>query len=286
MKIKNYPFYKPNFNRASNYAHDYPLAAHIFDFPTTFWLTGGKKSQRNVDRSLQRLFARAYPTLPVVAVYAIPNRDVGQHSRGGLNAVEYIRYIDKIATGIGSNSPILVFEPDALAHAATVLDESELHDRLSLMKEAIQILTTKSNAIIYIDIGHSDWLIPDTAAAMLSNFNDQKIRGFSVNVSNFRTTRESLDWSNDVCELVNKDLYYVVDTSRNGLGPLNYEWCNPPGRALGYPPTVDTGSRKCDAYLWVKIPGESDGTDNGGPKAGRFWPEYAESLVKRSGGSV
>ena len=37
---------------------------------------------------------------------------------------------------------------------------------------------------------------------------------------------------------------------------------------------------KCDAYIWVKIPGESDGKCNKGPKAGMFWGEQAEELVK------
>ncbi len=62
--------------------------------------------------------------------------------------------------------------------------------------------------------------------------------------------------------------HFVVDTSRNGQGPWTapageypdaQEWCNPPGRGLGARPTTDTGNALVDAYLWVKIPGESDG---------------------------
>ena len=49
---------------------------------------------------------------------------------------------------------------------------------------------------------------------------------------------------------------------------------------LGEPATTKTKNRFCDAYLWVKIPGESDGKCNGGPKAGMFWGEQAEELVK------
>ena len=58
------------------------------------------------------------------------------------------------------------------------------------------------------------------------------------------------------------------------------EWCNPNDRALGEPSTCDTTHNKCDAYLWIKIPGESDGRCNGGPKAGRWWGVQAEELVK------
>lgn len=75
-------------------------------------------------------------------------------------------------------------------------------------------------------------------------------------------------------------LPFVVDTSRNGRGPLDAagyaaapygqpdavigalnagNWCNPPGAGLGLRPTSSTGSALVDAYLWVKTPGQSDG---------------------------
>jgi endoglucanase len=74
---------------------------------------------------------------------------------------------------------------------------------------------------------------------------------------------------------------FIIDTSRNGHGPLNGaqygaapynqsatvqagltsgNWCNPPGAGLGLRPTANTGVALLDAYLWVKIPGESDGS--------------------------
>jgi endoglucanase len=75
--------------------------------------------------------------------------------------------------------------------------------------------------------------------------------------------------------------HFVIDTSRNGLGPNDMSayaappygqpagvvsalqagnWCNPPGRGLGLQPTASTGAALVDAYLWVKTPGESDGS--------------------------
>jgi endoglucanase len=62
--------------------------------------------------------------------------------------------------------------------------------------------------------------------------------------------------------------HFVIDTSRNGQGPWTppnhptgdaQDWCNPPGRGLGLLPTANTGVELVDAYLWIKIPGESDG---------------------------
>jgi len=84
--------------------------------------------------------------------------------------------------------------------------------------------------------------------------------------------------------------HFVIDTSRNGQGPLDASvygnapynqpssvistlnggnWCNPPARGVGVRPTANTGVSLLDAYLWVKIPGESDGTCNaqGGVRA-------------------
>ncbi|MGV9627830.1 glycoside hydrolase family 6 protein [Streptomyces sp. NPDC003487] len=99
--------------------------------------------------------------------------------------------------------------------------------------------------------------------------------------------------------------HFVIDTSRNGLGawtppPGKYTgdpeaWCNAPGRGLGPRPTADTGVPLVDAYLWLKIPGESDGSctrNTGGtidpeygivdPPAGVWWPDQAHTLARNA----
>jgi endoglucanase len=80
--------------------------------------------------------------------------------------------------------------------------------------------------------------------------------------------------------------HFIVDTSRNGLGPWQYpstyasdaaalDWCNPPGRGLGVRPTVNIGNTLVDAYVWVKTPGQSDGTCNrNGSAVGTPDPEW------------
>jgi endoglucanase len=99
--------------------------------------------------------------------------------------------------------------------------------------------------------------------------------------------------------------HFVVDTSRNGLGPWQppaatypdaQDWCNPPDRGLGRRPTADTGIELIDAYLWVKTPGESDGECTRGlgpagttvdpewgrvdPAAGQWFPEQGLQLAE------
>ena len=85
----------------------------------------------------------------------------------------------------------------------------------------------------------------------------------------------------------------MIDTSRNGNGPYTEgdpeeNWCNPPGRALGEAPDDETRrAGLVDAYVWVKRPGESDGTCKGGPKAGRRWyPELREGRTLGARGWV
>jgi endoglucanase len=89
--------------------------------------------------------------------------------------------------------------------------------------------------------------------------------------------------------------HFLIDTSRNGQGPLdtsvyavapynqpaaaiqtltNGSWCNPPARGLGTHPTASIGVSLLDAYLWVKTPGESDGTCDASGGA-RAW-DYAD----------
>jgi endoglucanase len=100
--------------------------------------------------------------------------------------------------------------------------------------------------------------------------------------------------------------HFVVDTSRNGQGPwtpmVSYpdaqDWCNPPGRGVGLRPTMDTGNTLIDAYLWIKIPGESDGECTRGlgpggttvdpewgiidPAAGQWFPQMALQLAQNA----
>ena len=276
----NYPFWINDFDRIKNYREKYPLASTIFEYPQAFWYGDNpKKPKKWMEKSIQRLLKRAAPQLPVFVMYNIPNRDVGQYSKGGAKTRErYIDFVERFAKGIGDTEAIIIYEPDALPHS-TLLDKEEQEWRLELMKESLNILTNNCNGIIYVDVGHSNWLSPEVVSDLLNRVSNPKIRGFSVNSCNYRSTKECVKWARKICSIRKND-YYVIDTSRNGQGPLDDEWCNPPQRGLGEPPTTNVQHMKCDAYLWIKIPGESDGKCNGGPKAGKFWGEQAEELVK------
>ena len=278
----DYPFFVNNFDRVKNFKQKFPLVSKIFEHPVSFWY-GDREGKycSHIDKGILRLVKRAYPYLPVFVIYNMPNRDMGHYSKGGAKSEEsYIEFMEAFCRGIKNISPIVIYEPDAIPHATLMSDEDRLW-RLSLMKKGLEVLAEQSTAYVYVDVGHSNWLSPEQAANLLNHVSNDKVRGFSVNVSNFRTTEESMRWSLQVCEHRPQD-HFVIDTSRNGNGPFGNVWCNPPGRSLGIPPTTSTGEERCDAFLWIKIPGESDGKGNKGPRAGRFWPEYAEQLVLNS----
>ena len=83
--------------------------------------------------------------------------------------------------------------------------------------------------------------------------------------------------------------HFIIDTGRNGNGPpTGFEkkdernWCNPDGRALGTPPTTNTDDPLYNAFLWLKPPGESDGTCNHGPAAGVWWPAKALEMARNA----
>ena len=207
----NYPFWVFDWNRVKDYQDKYPLTREIFKYPLSLWYGNrSAKPIKGLDKSLYRLFNRSGNKMPVLVIYNMPNRDIGQYSKGGAKTQnEYLEFIQDFTNGIGNNSPIVIFEPDAIPHL-THLNKKEAKNRIELIKKALEILTT-SNAIVYIDVGHSNWLSPEEVNHYLQKVTNTNVRGFSVNVSNYRTTQESIKWANKICELREED-FYVIDT--------------------------------------------------------------------------
>ena len=225
---------------------------------------------------------RAAGALPVLVAYDIPQRDCGSYSAGGAGSPDaYRAWVRAFASGLGAGEAVVVLEPDALA-GMDCLSEADRHVRLGLLKDAVAVLEARPGVSVYLDAGHSGWHGAAEMASRLTAAGVAQARGFSLNVSAYGHTADQVAYAKDLsARLGGKSA--VVDTSRNGLGPApDAAWCNPPGRALGSAPTTATADAVVDAYLWVKQPGESDGTCNGGPPAGVFWPDYALGLAQRA----
>ena len=114
----------------------------------------------------------------------------------------------------------------------------------------------------------------------LASVDAAKARGFSLNISAFDDTPAEVTYGELLGSTTGK--HYIVDTSRNGLGPGSTT-CNPAGRALGQPPTTLTAAAGADAYLWIKHPGESDGACAPGDLAAGVWSAtIAEDLASHA----
>lgn len=215
--------------------------------------------------------------LPVFVAYNIPGRDCGSYSAGGARGSDaYRRWIRDFAGGIRGRGAVVVLEPDALP-GMDCLNAQGQRDRLTLMREAVQALKAQ-RAYVYIDAGHARWHPPEVMADRLKQAGIGMADGFSLNVSNYIANSLNIAYGERLSRLVGGK-HFLIDTSRNGIGSQT-QWCNPRGQALGVVPTTRTGHPLIDAFLWVKQPGESDGTCNGGPRAGSWWNEIAVELSR------
>ncbi|MBO0901123.1 glycoside hydrolase family 6 protein [Cellulomonas sp. zg-ZUI22] len=230
--------------------------------------------------------AVAAGTTPVVVTYAIPDRDCGSHSGGGIaTPAEYRAWVDAVAAGLAGARAVVVVEPDALLHLDRCGDRGA---RLAMLRYSVDAYAAVG-AEVYLDGASSNsfgWSARHLAdiAQRLRDAGVDRAAGFAVNTSNFQTGAQEVAYGERLSALVG-GAAFVVDTSRNGNGPLagpnGTVWCNPEGRALGNPPRA-TGTGPHVADLWLKTPGRSDGTCNGGPAAGRFWEAYLLGLAARA----
>ncbi|MER6380806.1 glycoside hydrolase family 6 protein [Streptomyces sp. NPDC001250] len=257
----------------------------IAEQPVGEWI--GPENPEQEARGFTEAAAKSDRTALLV-LYDIPHRDCGQYSQGGAaDGNAYRAWIDGVARGIEDRSAIVILEPDAVLHLVDGCTPAQFHEeRYDLLKGAIAKLKSLKNTKVYLDAGNAGWGHPDQIFQPLQQAGIDRADGFSVNVSNFYSTQDSLAYGRQLASKVGGK-HFVIDTSRNGNGPYTsgdpgQRWCNPPGRALGETPTTKTADPLVDAYLWVKRPGESDGTCKGGPKAGDWWATYALALAKNS----
>ncbi|MGW3102480.1 glycoside hydrolase family 6 protein [Streptomyces sp. NPDC001100] len=224
----------------------------------------------------------------LLVLYNIPHRDCGQYSQGGAgDGDSYRAWIDAVAQGIADRSATVILEPDAVLHLVDGCTPAQFQDeRYDLLNYAVTKLKSLKHTKVYLDAGNAGWGHPDEIYQPLQRAGIAKADGFAVNVSNFYSTEDSITYGKQLSAKTG-DKHFVIDTSRNGNGPYtsgdeDENWCNPPGRSLGETPTTKTADPLVDAYLWIKRPGESDGTCKGGPKAGQWWPTYALKLARAS----
>jgi len=207
--------------------------------------------------------------LLVVVAYFIPNRDCGGH--GADNEAHYLAWIGRVSDALGGTPAAVILEPDAIV--ADCFDKP----RATMLSEAARRLTERGH-YVYLDAGHSRWRTTGNTAERLLAAGIKHANGFSINVANRQRTEESMAWGMELSNLVG-DREFVIDTSRNGIGPPPDDgWCNPEHQALGNRPTGLALPSRAAALLWIKRPGESDGPC-GGESGFDFSPAQAGRLI-------
>lgn len=276
-------------------AADARLTDRLAGQPTASWMTGGSPAE--VEAKVRAVVTAAAGRTAVLVAYDVPGRDCGSYSTGGAaDAAGYAAWVAGFAAGLGQAPAVVVLEPDAVAQTlpqgdcATLSAQPAASTRRAELAAAVTTLAGDADAHVYLDAGNVGFIqdVPALAAA-LRDAGVGKAAGFALNVSSFYSNADSTAYGLAISAQLD-GAHFVIDTSRNGNGPYvaaagdtEPVWCNPPGRRLGTAPTTSTGTDHLDAYLWVKIPGASDGTCRGGPAAGAWWPAYALALVRDSG---
>jgi endoglucanase len=256
----------------------------IADRPAAVWFTDPSPAATTSQVAEIASDGAARGQVPVLVAYAIPDRDCGGASQGGAPDLDaYDAWIDAFAAGLGPDDVIVILEPDAIAQSGC-LSAGARADRFASLARAGRVLKAASpGARVYYDAGHSAWNAPDKQAELLGQAGAASADasdGVFSNVSNFNPTDAEVAYTRQVLDALGgpASLGAVIDTSRNGNGaPADGQWCDPAGRRIGRPPTLTTGEPRVDGYLWVKLPGESDGCP--GP-AGAFSPGYAYELAR------
>lgn len=258
------------------------IESKIADRPAAVWFAD--YSPQNITSRVRAVTSGAGSRVPMVVPYAIPDRDCGGASEGGApDLAAYDAWIEKFAAGLGSGEVIVILEPDAIA-LSECLSAGERADRYASLARAGRTLKAANpKARVYYDAGHSGWNAATKQAGRLRAAGAASAAssdGIFTNVSNFHRTADEAAYARKVLAALGgpSGLGAVIDTSRNGNGaPADGEWCDPAGRRLGQSPTLRTGQARIDAYLWIKLPGESDGC-KGTP--GTFTPGYAYDLAR------
>ena len=253
--------------------------------------------------------------------------------KGG-EALYQNQFIDVIAAAFAahpSQKIAVVLEPDSLPNLVTNAEVPTCAAAEQIYRRGIAYAITKlslPNVYIYLDAAHAGWLgWPKNLPRAVNLFKEvlataggaDRIRGFAVNVSNYDPPREPKAQKSGPDDPSQDEIGYVedfaaglakvgitgkgflIDTSRNGKGGIRStpgNWCNVKGAGLGERPTI-APAPNVDAYVWVKTPGESDGTTDrkaarfdencvsddampGAPEAGELFAPYLIELAKNA----
>jgi cellulose 1,4-beta-cellobiosidase len=252
---------------AKKHPEEAALIRKVAQYPTGVWLSDIKaveNLQDWLDEAKKQQDASSQPTLSVIVVYNLPDRDCAAESSAGElksdeNGEERYRkeFIDPITAQFKAhpNQPIVVIlEPDSLGNMATNMSLPKCQKAKSVYRNGIAYALKSfhlPNVSVYLDAAHAGWLGWDDNRAKIAKVfktvlneagGPHMIRGFATNTSNYThlSNRDgaALEPSNPCPNELTyakqllgtlamygfKDHGIIIDTSRNGKGGIRAKW--------------------------------------------------------------
>jgi cellulase/cellobiase CelA1 len=233
-------------------------------YPIPIWYTDKDPNSLN---DIKTTLQNCQGSTSVVIIYGMPNKDCAAgESSGGTNNNEndYINFINNLQSTVNNQEIIYILEPDAIA--LSINNQCGVQNNyIDNIKNALNIISQNLNAKIYLDIGYwvliyGDQQINEILQVVNQIDPNKKIKGFSLNLSNYRTNVESINSCQKLRDLSGNQYTCIIDTSRNANGPNSDNvWCNLKTAGIGDVPTNNTGNCIIDYFLWLKPAIEVDG---------------------------
>jgi cellulose 1,4-beta-cellobiosidase len=239
----------------------------VAKYPTAVWLDSIKAIDKLpgwLDEAKKQQDASGKPTVAVVVVYDLPNRDCSAAASAGELKVaqngeaRYMNeFIDPIVVQFKAHPDqpiVVVLEPDSLGNLATNMALPMCQEAKHAYKAGIAYAIKKlalPNVSIYLDAAHSGWLGWDDNRAKIAKIfksviaeagGPGMIRGFALNTANY-TSLSNRDGA--ILEPTNpcpneltyakvlgktlemygfKNPHFMIDTARNGKGQIRKAW--------------------------------------------------------------
>jgi endoglucanase len=200
----------------------------------------------------------------------------------------YEAWVKAFVNAIGNYPVMVLVEPDRIP-TLSCLPPSAQQTRYAELNYDLKLLSKHKNAIVYLDAGASDWVRSTTDLAhRLQRAGIRYAHGFALNASHFDTTAHNIAYGLKVSKLLGGK-HFIINTDANGNGPTPpalrsiYHGCQPPNIGAGIRPTIQTGYKVIDAFLWLDTPGYAAGSCIGVPNgAYTFYPQLALKMVRNA----
>lgn len=283
----------------SNYAsakETYPDSAfalsHLETLGIATWYTDRDTSGDATQTAVDLISTCPESSRLSIVVYGLPNKDCDAGYSSGEGTVktdeDYKEFIASLSFVIDKRKVLYVLEPDAIGLLANKKCAVEYNYQKNL-DTAVKLLSENPNAEIYLDVGFWALERSNTTEIVSKTVKELakagRVKGIALNTSNYRATKQIAKLCTTFQAAVGSTkLHCVIDSSRNFQEFANEsssEWCNVKKAGIGTPPTNVTGLDNIDYFLYLKPPGDSDGTCEDesndamqGPQAGQFFNEH------------